>query len=133
MANDEDRIARKLRHEYESCSRAPLQCRKHLLSVLLWITLKDLDKYQHKNPVNVSAVRVEDSKALFTPANLFWRPSSTLPLFRQSRLQPFNQIHLKMYYTLLGVNQIFFKRRIYSRLSRLILNVHRIHWLVLEM
>ena len=73
------------------------------------------------------------SKALFTHANLFWRPSSTLPFHRQFHLQPFNQIHLKMYYTLLGVYQIFFKRRIYLLQSRLILNVHAIHWLVLEM
>ena len=73
------------------------------------------------------------SKVLFTHANLFWRPSSTLPFLRKFRLQLFNQIHLKMYYTLLGVYQIFFERRTYSRQSRLILNVHAIHWLVLEM
>ena len=73
------------------------------------------------------------SKALFTHANLFWRPSSTLPFHHQFHLQPFSQIHLKMYCTLLGVYLIFFKRRIYSHQLRLILNVHAIHWLVLEM
>ena len=73
------------------------------------------------------------SKALFIHANLSWRPSSTLPFLRQFLPQPFSQIHLKMYCTLLGVYQIFFKRLIYSSQSRLILNVHATPWLVLEM
>ena len=94
---------------------------------------KGLDKYQPKKSCQyISAavtVRVEGAAELLTHANLSSRLSSTLPFLRRICLSHSNQIHLKMYYTLLGVYQIFLKRLIYSRL---ILIVHAIHWLVLE-